>query len=210
MSTFWDAHDPLKKGQILLGEFKKLVAFCDANEYTNSLEDIVEHYVAFSVNEANLHPTSGNEIRWQDMTTKQRDQLVREMVSQWQQAYPNGLKYVEYVPYSQFDCERLSRIMDTDIDVRPAKKARFVQHVAESPSTISRAPTLDSRMDDGSAPWDEWFEEEDRIVGDKLQIYTANQLGGLITWVVVLDKDGKKKLEIVYPVSDTESESDEE
>ena len=205
MSTFWDAHDPLKKGQILLDEFKKLVAFCDANEYTNSLEDIVEHYVAFSVNEANLHPTSGNEIRWQDMTTEQRDQLVREMVSQWQQAYPNDLKD-EYVPFSPLDCERLSRIMDTDIDVRPAKKARFVQHVA----TISRAPTLDSRMDDGSAPWDEWFEEEDRIVGDKLQIYSANQLCGTITWVVVLDKDGNKKLDIEAPETESDSEDDED
>lgn len=209
MSTYWNAHDPLKKGQILLDEFKTLLAFCHANDYDETIQDIATHYMAYVLNEANLHPTTGNEMSWQDMSTKQRDRLVDELLSQWRQAYPNGLDG-EYVPFSPLDTERMSIIMDTEIDVHPAKKARFVQHVSESPSTISRAPTMDSQMDDGSAPWDEWFEAKDRIVGDKLQIISANQLGGVITWVVVLDEHGQKKLEIVFPDSDTESESDDE
>lgn len=208
MSEFWNPHEPLNIiGPILLGDFKKLVSFCDANMKEKTKREIATQYIGFLVNDASLHRTMGNEMKWYELTQDQRNELVDKLISEWQNTYPNDLK-TEYVPYSALDSARYRIIMDSLPDARPSKKARFVQHVAGTSSATARAPNTDVREDDGTAPWDAWFAEEDRIVGDKLQIYSANQLSGTITWEVVLDKHGKKKLVIVN--SDSDSDIDED
>ena len=207
MSAIWDPHEPLARGQILCEDFIKLVSFCDANAKEASKRKIATQYIAFRMNEASLHPTTGNEVKWYELSQGQRDSLVDKLVSEWQHRYPNGLK-MEYVPYSPLDTVRFQGIMDFVSEKRPAKKARFVQHVAGASSAATRAPKTDCREDDGSAPWDDWFAEEDRVVGDKLQIYSLNQLSDTITWEVVLDKHGKKKMVIVN--SDSDSDTDED
>ena len=199
MTTFWDSHDPLRKGTMLLDKFKKLVAYCDANGKSEDIKAIAAHYLAFLLDDASFHPTSGSEMKWNELTQRQRDDLVDQLVFEWHQDYPNDLED-EYVPYSYLEAAAFSAIMDTVTRVRPAKKPRFVQHVARGPEEETRELGIDVVK--------KWFNEKDRIVGDKLHLYGANQLSGTSTYEVILDENGNKAYELV-PESESDSEDED-
>lgn len=180
----------------------------DTNQFEYKVpKSIIEYlaatYAAYTLTFGKTENDPGAVFR--NLSKAERSQKVQEVVDEWERKHPRG-SLDTYVSYTSLDALTFSRIEIIDVgpDYKSSKKARFVQHVS---GTSSRAPIEDTR-EDGFNVVRDWFAEEDRIVGDKLCVFSLNQLGGTTTWKVVLGKNGEKALEL--ETLESESESDKE